>query len=348
VRCGSFLGPGSGLVGVCAISFGIYRHLYAAEGGTQQQRNERPWHHWGKVTSGACPVIAEDIGLSAGLAAMPERRLSVDEAQRFARDGVILLPLVIPNMSILEKMRPVFPCEQRPDPIWRFNGIAKALTFQSPLASLLASGHQKLHGSNVTTLVWTMAFFVEGDTSSKPWQSWHRDDHTEGDRGTQTQLNAWLALSDAPQAIEFIRGSHHAPTSCTPANHSGSYEPPYTDEYVRCLQTDLSRNLTAARGGEPARHIYSAKAGDVIMFTGQTFHRGWVSAGNRQTFVLRTFGGYDKNGQPFYPNAVFIYPPEKATFKGIEWPSKKPSCNYHQDSCISKEWVAKNGRQQIV
>lgn len=262
------------------------------------------------------PVLAP-ASFRERLSKEPERLLNKAEKEIYERDGVLVLREVI-SKDVLD-----FFLEAKHRVHWWYGEAAKDLLEVSTLAALAASA---LDVPSVR--LFDMTFFT---MPGSPLH-WHTDLKETPGR-LLPHMNTWLALTDGPNALEFILRSHyHWKHNCSTAFPRQNYGPSND-----CI-AEYHNNLTKQLGFE-AHKGFDFKPGDVALFQGQIWHRGVPSGTEVRHGVVFRFVPSDAtwersqyqtwNHHPHHhlkpadceefsgPLFPIVYPRERSTLK---WP----------------------------
>merc|ERR1712232_17901 len=141
-----------------------------------------------------------------------------------------------------------------------------ALALHGPFGAIAASAL----GAESIRLAHSAVWIKEKDkTSGVPRRTaaaWHKDLHNRRSSG-QPVIRAWLALTDAREAVEWMAGRHRIPHSCSyshPSDLSLGVD-------STCLEAEWKRKLS---DGQLQRRFYNLSKGDAIIFDGGLWHRG--------------------------------------------------------------------------
>mmetsp|Transcript_5468 Transcript_5468/g.9527 ORF Transcript_5468/g.9527 Transcript_5468/m.9527 type:complete len:218 (+) Transcript_5468:2-655(+) len=179
----------------------------------------------------------------------------------------------------------------------------------------------------------TTNWFKKGVEQPAASQRWHVDDQLTHS-GTSPAVTIWVALTDAPQALEVLLGSHAESHNC-----SYSFSPTH-DADQECIGSEYAAALSSARG-TPASWIGNFKAGDALVLHGKVWHRGWSHTQDRLAISLRFYSGGTRFErelsqdfavvfyQKFLPQECgsldgplfpIVFPPELANISTERWP----------------------------
>mmetsp|Transcript_52749 Transcript_52749/g.163341 ORF Transcript_52749/g.163341 Transcript_52749/m.163341 type:complete len:385 (-) Transcript_52749:81-1235(-) len=286
--------------------------------------------------------VEEPAGLASTLGALPARELSWSERLAYEEDGVAFIPGLLPEKHALEIVRrhvvhhSMSHGRSWEHSRWLTNGALRSLIRDGPLASLASSALGGIAVRILLAEVWARTGIVTG---ASPW---HRDDKSQdrcsGWRADPAPLvTVWLALTDAPEALEFIHGSHMFDPNCSavPDEVAGC------DVDQHCLGGEYIRNVSRRRGS-PAPSTYSFHAGDAVVFKGLTLHRGlgklarvsvclrFVPAdlnyagpvARQMDFFLHEYRSYKPTWCKSMDGPLFpvVYPRSNATIDAQQWP----------------------------
>eukprot|EP00747_Dinoflagellata_sp_TGD_P022660 gnl/TRDRNA2_/TRDRNA2_129256_c0_seq1.p1 gnl/TRDRNA2_/TRDRNA2_129256_c0~~gnl/TRDRNA2_/TRDRNA2_129256_c0_seq1.p1 ORF type:complete len:356 (-),score=28.09 gnl/TRDRNA2_/TRDRNA2_129256_c0_seq1:70-1137(-) len=193
--------------------------------------------------------------LPEALQALPKRPLDAEALAAFREDGVTVVRGVVPDQKILDHFAAN---SSHHTPFWFLNGHQMSLIRDGPLGILAASA---MNESAVRAFASTP--FVnaggappgESILPSFPDGGPHADIF-EIDMAVPL-VTVWLAITDAPHAIEFVAGSYKSNFRhrCKPQSKESDWD------CVRKLESE-------GRG----RLWWDLKAGDALVFHSQTFH----------------------------------------------------------------------------
>jgi len=196
---------------------------------------------------------------------------------------------------------------------WLYNGVVRALLrdidFEkviSPLFANISLGGKMyaveapLWGKNQRRLVGGL----HADT-------WHADASPQEIFDSVELHSMWLAMTDAPYALEFMRGSHlksiDIHRNCKSTGKLGN-----EDEDVgrilniTCLES-YAADLTRSLGYNSTWHL-SFQPGDAVLFNGSVLHRGWVNIERRMAVCIR-FMWISGNSHIFPLNEMMVMSP---------------------------------------
>lgn len=284
-------------------------------------------------------IVREPQGLKQSLTTLPMRALNATELETFEDDGVLVVRGAIADEAILRNLsraiwRGGIPPHNASLPNnWVTNGALRSLIRDSPLAILAAASLQTASVRIGSTALWYKPPLKHmAGVASQPWHV----DSVLTESGARI-VTVWLALTDSPDAIEVIKGSHKVVHGC-------SYKlTPSQMVDLDCINHSYAANLTAARGkpGSSAKQLYSAKPGDAILLDSRLWHRGYSQARSRLSVSLRFYPAdtvferemindfgvmyylkyapdeCNKVDGPLFPVA---FPPSRSTMDAVDWP----------------------------
>eukprot|EP00930_Biecheleria_cincta_P059112 TRINITY_DN44871_c0_g1_i1.p1 TRINITY_DN44871_c0_g1~~TRINITY_DN44871_c0_g1_i1.p1 ORF type:complete len:385 (+),score=32.64 TRINITY_DN44871_c0_g1_i1:60-1157(+) len=226
-------------------------------------------------------IVAEPEGLGQRFLALPSHSLNETERRLLDEDGVLVIPGLLDNANIRELMIEALwqggipPHNVSLPNQWVSNGAIRALVRDGPFGQLAASA---LSVPSVR-LTNSAAWFKKRAETPGPSQRWHVDDHLT-DCPTCQSIGVWIALTDAPQALEFVLGSHQAEHDCK------HYASAHDNVDQHCIEDRFARRLREARGREALKTL-SFRAGDVALIAGKLWHRGRSHRQRRHSISLR-------------------------------------------------------------
>jgi len=293
------------------------------------------------------PLVLEPPGLREAMEAVPERRLSAEELEVLERDGVLLVKGVIPNRTLLEWLA---------SGMWSYgtffdvlrtqtytsNGYAMALVRDGPLSPMLVDAL----GAEAAMLMEAPIFSTAGVVEHHQ-NAWHVDQGPQSSRF----VSAWLALSDAPHGLDFLRGSHRVRRELfLECNRSKDGLERLLDD--DCAQT-FARQRAEPRAGAASPAWFDLAPGDALVFDGQVAHRGvsWarprltiavrVGAAVGQPPCFRTPGGsYFTAAHPRRPDSFACMRPQWLPRKETAWPELDTSLPREEDCWPGLRWAA--------
>jgi len=218
---------------------------------------------------------------------------------------------------------------------WLRNGALRAVLRDSPLGSVASSAMEGQGARVLLTEVW-QHYGISGRIS----RLWHRDDSSRDPCPGRVAepaplLSVWLALTDAPNSLEFLHGSHKVIGDCR-----GLSERNNCKLDPNCIETEFVANLSRLQGKHAAETL-SLEAGDVVVFRGLTLHRGLPSEraalcarfvpadypymgsmARQMEFHLREYWRYkprfcESMDSPLFP---VVYPRAHSTMNSHKWP----------------------------
>lgn len=280
-------------------------------------------------------VVDEPEGFAEKLQALPHYVLNDTEHDRFYRDGILVIPRQLQEEDFHRRIIAALweggipPYNNSLTNNWVTNGALRALVRHGPFGSLAASA---LNVSSVR-LTNTATWYKMRARRPEPSQRWHVDDHLTN-RSASPTITVWIALTDAPDSIEFILGSHLMQHDCA------YYASPTDNVEQECIQHRYVQSVEAMRG-ESALQKYSFKAGDVVVIHGKLWHRGRSHREKRFAISLR----FVPNGMRFEreftedisrsyyrkflpreceplhgPLFPVAHPPDMENFQELQWP----------------------------
>eukprot|EP00928_Gymnodinium_smaydae_P088295 TRINITY_DN72407_c0_g1_i1.p1 TRINITY_DN72407_c0_g1~~TRINITY_DN72407_c0_g1_i1.p1 ORF type:complete len:382 (-),score=28.02 TRINITY_DN72407_c0_g1_i1:625-1668(-) len=198
----------------------------------------------------------------------PQRMLSRREKALLRQEGLIVIRRFISDSSLLRSLEKAA-LRSQAEPFWhvalRNKGIW-AWIRHGPLGSIAASALD----TDVVRLQYSAVWVKEPlESGFQPSGAWHRDLHAS-DSNSEPMIKAWVALTDAPGAMEWVVGSHKLSHSCPnvqPTQLSLGIDP-------KCLESIFARKTAE---GLIAKRIYNLSKGDIIIFDSRIWHRGWSS-----------------------------------------------------------------------
>lgn len=272
------------------------------------------------------------VWLVPALQALPKRQLTEEEKEVMNRDGAVGVKGVLADENILKLLRQTVGWDKTdPTKDWRLNGVLNALIMYGPLGALTSSS---LNGS--ASAIWNAQVEPRPPKSYrpfpepvKPWydpmpgslmsMSLHNDVggyamslHTGG-RFVIPLSSVFVALTDIPHGLAFLAGSH-VQNRKLQFNCGGG--PVGVD--LACVDR-LEQACDGARS-------WDMKAGDVVIFWGETYHWTQYTENARQAISIR-FVPADLmyTGRPAAPVYADLYPPACTPIGGslahpIVWP----------------------------
>jgi len=243
------------------------------------------WYHLTNLR----PVVLEVEGLEERLKAVPKRRLTESEIQAYERDGVLIVRGVVPDRALLEDLRPALRQHQqihsavfiRP---WIYNGVSRILL----RSGLLTDVPMQLHKAPAE-LQQGPIWGTDGDPVFSA-SAWHQDLPVGHALCENHLITAWLAITDAPHGLEFLRGTADCEERMRlqqGCNSSKRYGPPGERLLdASCVQRWSKENVDP-KLGYSSWHWADLQAGDMALFHGNIAHRGVVWSTKRMAVSVR-------------------------------------------------------------
>jgi len=256
---------------------------------------------------------------------LPHPILDETHKRTFENDGVLLVHNLIPDQVLMKDLEyllrehgrmPFEDAETNQKP-WLYNGGVRALCRDGPVAKTVLSVMRSPLDDEVVMMeeapIWE---FGPGPHFA---HSWHADSRQGHSTAEFPLVSLWLAVTDAPYAIEFILGSHkvreEVETFC--ARVVPGEKKNFTELDANCIDRlggRLSQPMNMSR-----RLRANLKAGDAVIFHGETLHRGWRSR-NRRVAISPRFQLHHRSPMPACTwKAVLVHPFSAETFDCIPW-----------------------------
>mmetsp|Transcript_57776 Transcript_57776/g.115796 ORF Transcript_57776/g.115796 Transcript_57776/m.115796 type:complete len:405 (-) Transcript_57776:51-1265(-) len=230
------------------------------------------------------PIVLEPPGLAQILRELPERRLSREEQLAFERDGVLLVRGFINNTALLEDILPSLQEHEQllsGDYVWPYlyNGVVRAFLRYGPIGALAADAMQAEGASLYGAPIWGLP----DGSEELHYNHWHQDAPDE-----RRLITIWVAVTDAPHGLEFIRGSHLYPREilqeCNNSHKMGQKGSRLANH--TCV-VKFSKEHLEPDFGTPAHIWEDLRPGDAWIFLGPTLHRGLAWARRRLALSVR-------------------------------------------------------------
>jgi len=243
------------------------------------------------------PVVLGGEGLQERLAAVPRRALTEVEVETFRRDGVLLLRGYVPDQQLLLDMLPALQRHQQIDSAmylqpWLYNDVANVL-----LESGVLTGPAMQIHTRKAQLQQAPIFGTAGQGHFKK-NAWHQDFPAGPNFCDSHMISAWLAITEAPHGLEVFRGSHDCDLrvdmvrQCNTSWMCGKACERILDD--RCMR-GYARRVIDPRLGYSSHFWVDMAAGDMILFDGNTAHRGFKWPRSRTAVSVRVVANRKAN-----------------------------------------------------
>eukprot|EP00747_Dinoflagellata_sp_TGD_P207232 gnl/TRDRNA2_/TRDRNA2_80818_c0_seq2.p1 gnl/TRDRNA2_/TRDRNA2_80818_c0~~gnl/TRDRNA2_/TRDRNA2_80818_c0_seq2.p1 ORF type:complete len:382 (+),score=36.51 gnl/TRDRNA2_/TRDRNA2_80818_c0_seq2:48-1193(+) len=233
------------------------------------------------------------------LLALPRRHLNAYEIATLRKDGAVVVRDLVADQEILQELNTVGSDGRRYDPRKNHmvNGVLNALVRHGPLGSVVSSMF-----NHSAVAVWNMQYESRPSLAErkvpypeKPWEDSIQETVTAGQhqvamgvhndvQGYEAALHTgghfaiplaslFLAITDVPHGLELLAGSHveNRKHRCIVSRTTGKLDP-------ECMNR-LERDCNGVRW-------WDLKAGDAILFYGETFH--WTKLQQNSRLALST------------------------------------------------------------
>ena len=215
-------------------------------------------------------------------AAIPTRKLSASERDAYETRGAVLLHGLVPNREFVQELAhnmwrhgEAFAFGEYISTTWEYNPGARALVMARGLSALM---RDVLGSPGVAVLeapIWGKRG-TQPQVASRPYE-WHADQsraEAMRPRSRSRFVTVWIALSEAPGALEFATQTNSRSASlegharCNTSAVSGAAG-------TRVLDDECLVRWQASRGlGPEAFFRPDLRPGDALLFNGHTLHRG--------------------------------------------------------------------------
>jgi len=182
------------------------------------------------------------------------------------KDGLVVIRKLIRGSSLLGALKKAA-LKSAKEPHYHValrNGGIRALAFHGLLGGIAAS----VLDTEVVRLQNSAIWIKDGFKTSSDEQSgpWHKDLHNRKSNSLP-MVRAWLALTNAPGAIEWMAGSHRIPHNC-PYGHPQELSLAVDKECLHAAwKSKTAEGLLETR-------LYNLSSGDAVIFDGGLWHRG--------------------------------------------------------------------------
>uniref|UniRef100_A0A7S1L7F1 Phytanoyl-CoA dioxygenase n=1 Tax=Alexandrium catenella TaxID=2925 RepID=A0A7S1L7F1_ALECA len=230
------------------------------------------WAHALKLVTLLRPLVLEPSGLAEAAWALPERRLSHEEQEALGRDGVLLVRGLVSDARLLKAILPAMQQHEQFDEgvylkSYNYNGAVRALLRDGPLGALAADAMRAKGAKIDGAPIWGRS--EHGDRSAY-YRGWHQDA-----RHMPDMLSIWLAVTNAPHALDFVRGSHRFQAevlrACNDSLRLGA--PGLSVAEERCVRRFRRERLDPLLG-RSSLLWEDLRPGDAWLFNSAVLHRG--------------------------------------------------------------------------
>jgi len=240
-----------------------------------------------KVITLLRPVVLEPPGLAEAARALPERRLTPQEQEALARDGVLVVRSFIRDTQLLKDVLPALQQHQQYNSgtyLWSFlyNGVVRTLLREGPIGALAADAMQAEGVGLEGAPIWGR----DGDDAVRSSEDagWHQDGADKPD-----MMTMWIAVTHAPHAVEFVRGSHQLKgqilRECNSSKLMGAAGARIAG--WKCVKEFNKRRLEPLVGS-PVVLRPDLRPGDALLFNSGVLHRGRSWPRGRLAVAVRT------------------------------------------------------------
>lgn len=291
-------------------------------------------------------MVPEPEGLAEALRAEGHSSLGQEDLRRLREDGVLFLRGVIRNKTMLRQVEPAAFLHKQvpgisgktlPPNALLMNGVLRAIAREGPLAPLVAQAFGNRPLVTNDNQVWgRLKLYEEVQAASQELIHrglYHADatceDGSDCFDERDTMYAAWLALSDAPRAMSFFRGSHREEAmnmvfeaGCAVYPEGDGGYPSFNGSCLLRINSTLSQLL--------GRQSFwfapdDMQAGDVLLFNGRVLHTGHSYGRQRTAFCLRLkdarLGHEDicEDMSEAYEGRVLVYPKNESQLDCLPW-----------------------------
>lgn len=229
--------------------------------------------------------------------------LNRSQLETLKRDGVLVLPKYLPedicdelwrhfvtNFGNYQSTVPHHPTTNT----WLVDEALQTLLREGPFGATLSDAYGGLPVHMASSNWWYRGGPHGGG-------GWHYDDDAARQGADTTQYIMWVAVTDAPDSLDYLLGSHLDPIQNYCFRNGQALKGDdfalwlYGPEGQKCHTNEWAAGLSEKRS-EPALRTYNFSRGDAVIFHGMVAHRGRGSLPGRERLGLsfQTYPGNTK------------------------------------------------------